>query len=168
MANILKGQRIIDSNRRTLVKYVFLSDGTAVANSTIVDVSSLAFALNSSGKIMTSNVDPRTSYKTTIKRIFGNAKVNSYVTLQWAGDANNEIVTIGNGVFDYDFQSMGDGATIPWSTDTNMTGDILFTVNGNKVNDAFTLFIDLKKDNNDYDAGQTADPYAFNKKAPFP
>jgi hypothetical protein len=28
--------------------------------------------------------------------------------------------------------------------------------------DAFTLFIDLRKDSRDYDSGQTADPAAFN------
>jgi hypothetical protein len=166
MANILKGQKIIDSTRRTLFKYVFLSDGTAVANTTLVDASMLQFALNTSGQIMTSNVNPKTTYRTTIKRIFGSAKANSYVTLQWEGASNTEIVTFGNGTFDYDFQSMGDGATIS-NNDTSPTGDILFTVNGNKMNDSFTLFIDLKKDNNDYDAGQTADPYAFNRKGPF-
>lgn len=167
MVNILKGQKIIDSNRRTLVKFVFLSDGTAVANTTLVDASMLNFALNTSGQIMTSNVNPKSTYRTTIKRIFGNAKANSYVSLQWEGASNTEIVTFGNGSFDYDFQSMGDGATV-YNNDTSPTGDILFSVNNNKNNDSFTLFIDLKKDNNDYDAGQTADPYAFNKKAPFP
>lgn len=167
MANVLKGHRIIDSNKRTLIKYVFLSDGTAVANATLVDASSLQFALNTSGLIMSSNVNPRSTYRTTIKRIFGSAKANSYISLQWEGASNSEIVTITNGSFDYDFQSMGDGATIP-NNETNPTGDILFSINGNKVNDTFTLFIDLRKDNNDYDAGQTADPYAFNRKGPFP
>lgn len=166
MANILKGHRIIDSNKRTLIKYVFLSDGTAVANATLVDASSLQFALNTNGQIMSSNVNPRSTYNTTIKRIFGSAKANSYVALQWEGASNTEIVTFGNGSFDYDFQSMGDGAIIP-NNETNPTGDILFTVNNNKNFDSFTLFIDLKKDNNDYDAGQTADPYAFNRKGPF-
>lgn len=167
MANVLKGHRIIDGNKRALIKYVFLADGTAVANSILVDASTLAFALNTNGYIMSSNTDPKTSYRTTIKRIFGNAKVNSYITLQWAGDSNNEIVTIGTGSFDYDFQSMGDGAVIPIN-DANSSGDILLTINGNKVNDSFTLFIDLRKNNEDFDAGQTADPYAFNKKGPFP
>lgn len=167
MANVLKGHRIIDSNKRTLIKYVFLSDGTAVANATLVDASTLQFALNTSGLIMSSNVNPRSTYRTTIKRIFGSAKANSYISLQWEGTSNNEIVTLTNGSFDYDFQSMGDGATIP-NNEESPTGDILFSINGNKMNDTFTLFIDLRKDNNDYDAGQTADPYAFNRKGPFP
>lgn len=167
MANVLKGQRIIDGNKRALIKYVFLSDGTAVANATLVDASSLAFSLNANGYIMSSNTHPKSSYRTTIKRIFGNAKVNSYVTLQWAGSSNNEILIITNGSFDYDFQSMGDGAVVPID-DTNATGDILFTINGNKPNDAFTIFLDLRKNNEDFDAGQTADPYAFNRKGPFP
>lgn len=168
MANVLKGQKIIDSNKRALLKYVFISDGTAVANSTLIDASMLQFALNTNGYIMSSNVDPKSSYRTTIKRIFGNAKANGYISLQWQGNANSEIVTLTNGSFDYDFQSMGDGAVIPMNGDTGMNGDILFSINGNKVNDAFTLFIDLRKNSEDFDAGQTADPYAFNRKGPFP
>lgn len=163
MTNVLKEQRIIDNNKRALVKYVFLSGGDAVANATLVDASSLQYALNTRGYIMTSNTDPKSSYRTSIKRIFGDAKVNNYVTLQWAGDTNNEIVTISSGQFDYDFQSMGDGAVIPMN-DANATGDILFTINGNKAGDAVTVFIDLRKNSEDYDAGQTADPYAFNRK----
>lgn len=163
MANILKGQRIIDSNKRTLIKYVFLSDGTAEANSTLVDASSLAFALNTNGYIMSSNVNPKTSYRTTIKRIFGNAKVNSYVTLQWAGTSNAEIATIGSGSFDYDFQSMGDGATIP-NPEANSSGDVLISTAGLASGDLVTLFVDLKKDGQDYDSGQAADPYAFNRR----
>ena len=87
--------------------------------------------------------------------------------MQWAGTSNAEIATIGSGSFDYDFQSMGDGAVIPMSSDAT-TGDILFSINNNKNNDAFTLFLDLRKNNEDFDAGQTADPYAFNRKGPFP
>lgn len=161
MANLIREQRIVDNNKRALIKYVMTLD-TAIANTTLVDVSSLNLALNTNGYIMTSNTDQRNLYRTTIKRIFGSAKANAYIKLQWQGATNSEIVTVNSGVFDYDFQSMGDGATIP-NPETSANGDILITVVTPSSADAATIFLDLRKDSRDYDAGQTADPVAFNR-----
>ncbi len=168
MANIIREQKVIDTNKRALLKYVFISDGTAEENMLLVDVSNLSGALNANGQIMVSNVHPKPIYKTKVKRIFGQAKVNSYVTLSWSGinaTGNVEIVTFNNGSFDYNFENLGDNAVIgnPGVADANCNGDIVFTVNGNKSNDAFTVFVDLRKDSEDYSAGQFADPTAFNR-----
>jgi len=161
MANLIREQRLVDTQRRSLIKYTMTLD-TAVANSTLVDVSTLQYALNANGYIMSSNTHPLGNYRTTIKRIFGTAKANAYIKLQWQGASNSEIVTIPTGSFDFDFQSMGDGATIP-NPETSSNGDILLTVVTPSSADAATIFIDLKKDNRDYDAGQSADPVAFNR-----
>ena len=166
MANLIREQRIIDSNKRALIKYVMTLD-TAIANTTLVDASSLNLALNTNGYIMTSNTDQRNLYRTTIKRIFGSAKANAYIKLQWQGATNSEIVTISTGQFDYDFQSMGDGATIP-NPEASANGDILITVVTPSSADAATIFFDLRKDSRDYDAGQTADPVAFNRGSAAP
>lgn len=161
MANLIREHRIIDSNKRALVKYVMILD-SAVANTTLLDASTLQYALNTSGYIMSSNTNPKGIYRTTIKRIFGTAKVNAYIKLQWqANGSNSEIVTIPAGGFDFDFQSMGDGATIP-NPEPNANGDILLTVVTPSSADAVTLFLDIRKDARDYDSGQTADPVAFN------
>lgn len=161
MANLIREQRLVDSNKRALIKYTMLLD-SAVANTTLVDASTLALALNANGYIMTAGADPRTSYRTTIKRIFGNVKANAYIKLQWQGDSNSEILVCSSGAFDYDFQSMGDGAVIK-NPEANNNGDILLTVVTPSSADAATIFIDLRKDSKDYDAGQTADPVAFNR-----
>jgi hypothetical protein len=168
MANTIREQKVVDTNKRALLKYVFISDGTAETNTTLVDVSNLAYALNTNGFIMSSNTDPKAIYKTKIKRIFGQAKVNSYVTLAWSGinaTGNVEIATFTNGAFDYNFENLGDNAVIPnpGVADANCNGDIVITIDGNKANDAFTLFIDLRKDSDDYASGQFADPTAFNQ-----
>lgn len=168
MANIIREQKVIDTNKRALLKYVFLSDGTAEANTLLIDASNLSGALNANGQLMVSNVHPKPIYKTKIKRIFGQGKVNSYITLSWSGinaTGNTEIVTLTNGSFDYNFENLGDNAVIPnpGVADANCNGDIVFSVNGNKPNDTFTLFIDLRKDSEDYSAGQFADPTAFNR-----
>lgn len=161
MANVITEQKLIDSNKRALIKYTMTLD-TAVANNTLVDASNLKFALNANGFIMTSNTDPKASYGLSVKRVFGVAKANAYVKLQWAGDANTDMIIIGDGSFDFDFQSMGDGATIS-NNSANATGDILMTVVAPGATDMLTLFLDLRKNGSDYDSGQTADPVSFNR-----
>jgi len=161
MANVITEQRIVDNSKRALIKYVGTID-TAVANTTLLDASSLRLALNANGQIMTSNTHIKSNYRTTIKRIFGHAKANAYFRLQWVGDSNSTIVTVGTGNFDYNFESMGDGAVIN-NPEANATGDIVLTVITPSSADTLTLFLDLRKDSRDYDAGQTADPVAFNR-----
>lgn len=162
MANLIREQRLVDNTKRALLKYTMLLD-SAAANSTLVDVSTLAYALNANSMIMVSDQDQRETYRTTIRRIFGTVKANTYIKLQWHGDSNSEIVVCPTGNFDYDFQSMGDGAVIK-NPEANSTGDILLTIVTPSNTDAATLFIDIRKDNVDYDAGQTADPVAFNRR----
>lgn len=161
MANVIKEQKIIDNNKRALIKYVATLD-TATANALLVDVSQLRFALNTNGKIMAANANIKSTYRTTVKRIFGTARANGYIKLLWQGSNTADIVAISDGSFDYDFQSMGDGATIS-NPDATSNGNILITVVTPSSADAITLFIDLRKDGADYDQGQTADPIAFNR-----
>jgi len=161
MANLITEQRLVDNNKRALIKYVATLD-TAAANNMLVDVSTLRFALNANSQIMSSNTHPKGLYRTTVKRVFGTAKANAYMKLTWQGANTADIVTIGDGNFDYDFQSMGDGAVIA-NPDAISNGDILLTVVTPSSADMLTLFIDFRKDSRDYDAGQTADPVAFNR-----
>jgi hypothetical protein len=164
MANLIRQQKIIDSNKRALIKYVVVSDGSQQSNTILINVSTLAFAMNANGYIASTDADTKANYRTTIKRVFGQVSSSSgKLKLQWHGDANSEIVTMSNGSFDYDFQSMGDGATIP-NPEANTNGDVLISTAGLSSGDLVTLFVDLKKDGRDYDSGQTADPYAFNRR----
>lgn len=166
MANLIREQRLIDSNKRALIKYVMTLD-TAVANTVLVNASTLSLALNTNGYIMTSNTNPKSQYRTTIKRVFGNAKANAYIKLQWQGATNSEIITISSGNFDYSFDNMGDGATIS-NPEASSNGQILMTVVTPSSADAATIFLDLRKDGRDYDSGQTADPVAFNRGTAAP
>lgn len=162
MANIIREQRIIDNNKRTLIKYVFISDGTAESNTRLVDASTLSGALNVNNQIMVSNTHPKTNYRTTIRKIFGQAKANGFFTLNWQGDSNSQIVTVADGRIDYNFEVMGDNAVVP-NPEANATGDILLTSYNNKAGDAFTIILDLRKNSEDYHAGQFNDPTAFNR-----
>jgi hypothetical protein len=161
MANVIREQRLIDNQKRTLVKYVATLD-TAAANTILLDTSSLRFSLNTNGQVMSANANIKGNYRTTIKRIYGQAKANAYFKILWQGSNTADIITINTGNFDYSFDSMGDGAVIA-NPETTSNGNILLNVVTPSSADTLTLFIDLRKDNRDYDAGQTADPVAFNR-----
>lgn len=163
MANVIREQKLIDSNKRALVKYVILSDGTQESNTRLLDASSLQFALNATGVI--SQTNPKSNYRTSIKKIKAYSKTAGSVRLKWEGDANSEIITFGSASVDFNFEN--DGAVIT-NPEANATGDILISTLGLTSGDTITLFLDIRKDSLDYDAGQTADPYAFNNKGPFP
>lgn len=160
MANTIREQRLIDSNKRALIKYIILSDGTQESNTRLIDASNLAFALNANGYIMTSNTHPKSNYRTSIKKIKTFSKLSGSVRLKWEGDANSEIITFGSSSVNFSFEN--DGAVIS-NPEANATGDILISTVGMVSGDTVTIFLDLRKDSEDYDAGQTADPYAFNR-----
>ena len=159
MANVIREQRLVDSNKRTLLKYVILSDGTNEANTRLLDASNLQFALNANGYIMSSNVHPKSNYRTTVKKIKAFGRTNGSFRLKWEGDANSEIITFGSSV---DFGAESDAVAIN-NPEANATGDILISTANLAFGDTTTIFIELHKDNNDYDAGQTARPYDFNR-----
>ncbi len=161
MANTIREQKIIDTNKRALIKYVILSDGTQESNTVLVDASSLAYSLNANGYIMSSNTHPKSNYRTTVRKIKAYSKTAGSVRLKWQGDANSEIITFGSASVDLNFEN--DGAVIS-NPEANATGDILISTLGLTSGDCITLFLDLKKNSEDYDAGQTADPYAFNRR----
>lgn len=165
MPNVIREQRLIDSNKRALIKYVILSDGTNEANTTLVDASNLAFALNANGYIMQSNTHPKSNYRTTLRKIKAYSRTGGSFRLKWQGDANSEIITFGSGSVDFTFEN--DGAVIP-NPEANATGDILISTANLAAGDTTTIFVDLRKESLDYDAGQTADPYAFNAVNRYP
>lgn len=163
MGNTIRNQRLVDNNKRCLTKIVLVSDGTNESNTVIVNASSLQYALDTTGSIMANNANAKSVYRTTVKRITGTSSgANTHIRLQWEGDANGEIITFGQGNFDFDFQSMGDGAVIT-NPEANATGNILLSTAGLTSSATITLFIDLRKDSRDYDSGQTKDPVAFNR-----
>jgi len=158
MATVITTQTLVDSNRRSVIKFVGTGGGDS---NTLLLVSNLSYALNTSGQIMTGGVDKKNVYRHTIKRIWGQGQMTQgkNVILKWGGN-NDYIVSFGDGQFDYNFDAEGLTASIPLSGNTS--GDIVYTSTA-ATTDSWTLFIDLKKDARDYDQGQTADPIAFNK-----
>lgn len=177
MATIVKEQRLVDSSKRALLKYTIITDSNGggantLANTILVTVSSLQNSLNVNNKILGVGSDVKPFYKVDIKRIWGMGKNAGLVSLLWQGagaNVNSEIVTIGSGFFDYKFDdggSLGGGFFVnpnALASGANGAGNILISVNTPAALDATTILIDIKKDAIYYDAGQTADPAAFNR-----
>lgn len=160
MATTITKQTLVDTNRHSVIKVVGIGGGDA--NASLVVAANLAYAINATGAISTSN--PKRLNRIAIKRIWGQGQMASAnaVTLKWGGNSNSAIVTFGAGRFDYNFDSGSTQGTIEIPDQANCTGDILFTSTIG-TNESWTLFIDLKKDGRDYDQGQVGDPIAFNR-----
>jgi len=155
--------RLIDSTKRALVKYVSF-DTALLSNSILLDVSTLSGALNNSGNVMVANTGDRGLYRTTIKRIYADVKSGGSISLHWAGANNSPIAFFGSGAHDLNFENMGEGAVLTNPEVAGATGDILLSSLGIAAGDGFTLIIDVRKDNRDYDAGQSGSPLDFNKR----
>jgi hypothetical protein len=96
MANLLRQQKLVDTNKRALIKYVLISDGTAEANTVLLDAGGLAHSLNANNQLLGAGTDRKSPYRITIKRIFGNSMSNNgIVKIQWQGPNNSEIITFG-------------------------------------------------------------------------
>lgn len=158
MATTLTRQTLVDTNRHSVIKIV--GSGGTDANVSLVVAANLAYAINATGSVSTSN--PKRLNRVAIKRIWGQGQLSTgSVTLKWGGNSNSAIVTFGNGPFDYGFDSGSTAGTIEIPDQANCTGDIVFSSTAGAT-DTWTLFIDLKKDGRDYDQGQARDPAAFN------
>lgn len=164
MANVITTEKVIDDNKRCLMKVVVIGDATNEANTVIVPAASLRFSLNVNSQVMSGLTDRKATYNVGIVRIFGHCRTaNGYTKLQWRDTQNSAIVTIGNGNFDYNFGDVGRNAVLKANNLLGSNGDILLTSVSQQINDCLTLFLDLRKDGRDYDQGQTADPAAFNR-----
>ena len=159
MATTLTLQTLVDTNRHSVIKVVGV--GGTDANVSLIKAANLAYAINATGVVSTLN--PKRLNRIAIKRVWGQGQITSSnaVTLKWGGNSNSAIVTFGNGPFDYNFDSGSTQGTIEIPDQANCTGDIVFSSTAGST-DAWTLFIDLKKDGRDYDQGQARDPKAFN------
>ena len=162
MATTITKQTLVDNNRHTVIKVV--GAGGTDANVSLIVAANLAFAINATGQVSTSN--PKRLNRVAVKRVWGQGQMatSSNVALKWGGNANTTILTFGNGWFDYNFDAGSTPGTIEIPDTANSTGDIYFSSTAGAT-DSWTVFIDLKKDGRDFDQGQARDPAAFNVRS---
>jgi hypothetical protein len=158
--------RIVDSTRRLVLKMHGDANEASILK---VDPATLAFALNANSVIISAGADRRPQYRMALKKVYYDVQSGDsrgYVRVHTDGGANiaNTLFTV-SGTGTLSFRS-DDGDSLAISTDQlglSTTGNIFLTAVGFSGNAFYTIVADFKKDNRDFDAGQTADPKAFNR-----
>ena len=168
MANAFTYQVLRDTTEKTVIKLTANFDGSGQeANNYRIQANTLGGALDANGALLwTAQSISNTAlpfYGLSISRLGYNiaSQQKGYVELTWTATNPVQSVPIINmdlcGKYGED-----EGLVSLKNNAPNPTGDIGITTFGLVANCAYTLFIELRKDNAHYQRGQFNDPAAFN------
>lgn len=132
MADTVTSQTIQDSERKAVLKFTNISDGTGESAVVKVDVSALA--TNSAGQACTS---------VTVAKIWWQC-VGMGVELLF--DATTDMLIIGLSPDSNGFHDYSPFTGIPNNAGAGKTGDIAFTTIGASANDTYTVILELIKE----------------------
>lgn len=162
MAIANSSQILIDTNKRTVIKRVGVLDSDETAT-VWIDPRALAFALNANNQPYQAGNTTAPEFANsafTISRVIASVDDTvGHLQLIWQGTSSVTVFAIGVGSIDtnpqYQLPVITNNATGP-------TGNLLIKTVGTTANAAYTIIIELHKDNRFYDAGWGRDPAAFN------
>lgn len=168
MANIFTYQVLKDTTEKAVIKLTANFDGSGQeANNYRITANSLYGALDANGALLgTAQSVSNTAlpyYGLSISRLGYNiaSQQKGYVELTWTSSNTAQSVPIFNmdlcGKYGED-----EGLVSLKNNAPNPTGDIGVFTYGLGANCAYTLFVELRKDNSTYQRGQFNDPAAFN------
>jgi hypothetical protein len=156
-------QILIDTNKRTVIKRIGIIDSDE-NETVIIDPRALTYALNANNLIYSAGNTVATGFANsafTISRVIMavDAEVG-HLQLKWQGTTSSAtIIAMGVGTLDsnpqYQLPTISNNAVGP-------TGNVTIKTVGTTANAAYTVIIELHKDNRFYSAGQFQDPAAFN------
>ena len=156
-------QILVDSNKKVVIKRIGIIDSDE-SQTVIIDPRALSGALNANGALyQTGNTTPIgfANSAFTVSRVIAalDAEVG-HIQLKWQGTTSDAtIIACGGGTFDsnpqYQLPAIPNNAVGP-------TGNVVIKTVGTTANAAYTLIIELHKDNRFYSSGQFTDPAAFN------
>jgi hypothetical protein len=163
MAIANSSQILIDTNKRTVIKRVGILDSDET--STVwIDPRALAFALNANNQPYQAGNTTAPEFANsafTISRVIAavDAEVG-HLQLVWQGTVSDKTAfALGVGSIDTNPQYQ---LPVITNNSTGPTGNLLIKTVGTTANAAYTIIIELHKDNRFYDAGWGRDPAAFN------
>lgn len=157
---------LIDGNKRAVIKRVGILDSDE-QETVIVDPRALAYAMNANNLPYYSGNTTASGFANsafTISRVIASVDAEvGHLQLKWQGNNNGSdsktIYALGVGSIDtnpqYQLPAIINNATFP-------TGNLTIKTVGTTANAAYTLIIELHKDNRFYSSGQFQDPDAFN------
>lgn len=166
MANAFTYQVIKDTTEHAVIKLTGKFDGSGQEdNASRISASSLAGALNSNTVpgLLSSGGSAKSYYNLSINRLWYDCVNPTSADVEIFWKANTESTAfIVSGTYEYD--GAGNWVTVPNSArgTAGCNGDIGVRTRGFGANGSYTIVIELRKDNADYQRGQFNDPAAFN------
>jgi len=163
MANVYTYQVLRDTTEKAVIKLTANFDGTGQeSNAYRIQANTLSGALTSNNNIIP-NGTPLSYYGLTVTRIGYNiaSQQKGYVELFWTGNGAANNVPIMNMDLCGEYSEDQGMVSIP-NNAVGATGDIGVQTIGLVANCAYTLIIELRKQNEYYQRGQFNDPAAFN------
>lgn len=165
--NVYTYQVLKDTTERAVIKLTAKFDGTGQENNPHrITANTLSGALDSSRANLlsdTANTGPLSYYNLSLHRLWYDCinPANADVEIFWNSDNSNTALML-SGTYEYDGNSNWVTiANIDRGT-ANCNGDIGVRTRGMVANNSYTIIIELRKDNYDYQRGQFNDPAAFN------
>ena len=167
MANNYTYEVLRDTTQKTVIKLTANFDGSGEENNAYrIQANTLYGAMDANNNLLVAGNTAKPYYGLSISRIGYNiaSQQKGYVELYWTNGANTaQSVPIMN--MDLCGQySEEQGMVAILNNAPNPTGDIGVRTFGMGyiANTAYTLFVELRKDNSTYQRGQLSDPAAFN------
>ena len=168
MATSNSTQILIDTTKRVVIKRVGIFDAAGLneVQTVMLDPKTLSGILNANGLPYYAGNTLFSGFASnalSIKRIIYNVDAEvGHLQLKWQGvDAANDKTIVALGVGSGD-TNPNDNLPVITNNSPNPTGNITIQTVGTTANAAYTLIIELHKDNQYYQAGQFNDPAAFN------
>ena len=161
-------QVIKDTTEHAIIKLTGFFDGTSQeANNARIQANTLYGALATNGFPVAnvwggSSNTPLSYYNLSVFKVWGvNSSINGTAELYWQATTPKTIMYVAGGT---DYDGYGNWVTIPnnASGTAGCLGDIGITTKGMAANDAYTIIVEVRKDNAYYQRGQFNDPAAFN------
>lgn len=167
MANVYSYEVLRDTTEKTVIKLTAKFDGSGQeANNSRIQANTLYGALDANGVPLYTSLSVSNTalpfYELSLTRVGYNiaSKQQGYVEIFWYGTSPATLVTLDLcGEYSED-----QGMVALKNNATNPTGDIGINTYGMSANCAYTLVLELRKNNQMYDRGQFRDPAAFNYK----
>lgn len=164
MANIYTYQVLRDTTEKAIIKLTANFDGSGQENNVArIQANTLYGALDANNNLLITGNTAKPYYGLSISRIGYNiaSQQKGYIELSWTSANTAQSVPIMNmdlcGEYSEDQGMISIPNNAPYAT-----GDIGVQSVGLGANCAYTLFVEIRKDNAYYQRGQFNDPAAFN------
>jgi len=164
MPNVFEFQILKDTTEKSVIKLTGEFDGSGQeANTVRIQANTLYGALNANAVpgLLSTGGSAKTYYDLQVSRIWYDVDTAGDVELFWNASTTRNIASL-NGAYNYN--ELNNWVTIPNNAagTAGCKGDIGIVTRGMVANSSYTIIIELRKNNADYQRGQFNDPAAFN------